>query len=201
MADGFHGADVVQLKQLASAMDAAGNTLQSQLIGLDCTVSVTPWPGPDADRFRQAWLTSHSRLLREAVAFLQQASMELTRNAEEQELAGFAGGGSLPASAISIPGLPLGEFPTPKPGDIESKSAAEIKDWWESLSTDQRQAFMREYPVETGNTNGIPFNDRVEANKINAQNRNDWLQGTRSGTAVQPTHNGCRLSWPFLGRA
>lgn len=176
MADGFYGADVVQLRMLASAMDAAGNRLQSQLIGLDSTVSVTPWPGPDADKFRQGWHGSHSRLLRDAAAFLQNASKELSRNAEEQELASLAEGGSLPSSGISVPGLPLGEFPTPTPDDIEGKSAADIKDWWEALSPDQRQAFIREYPVEAGNTNGIPFNDRVDANKINTQNRIDWLK-------------------------
>jgi hypothetical protein len=151
-------------------MRSAGNNLQAQLGNFNSGVAGTPWPGPDAARFRQDWKSSHSVALREAVHFLQQAAADLSRNAGEQEAASSAGGHGDPSGTAGVaPGTP------PRPADLSGKSPAQIQEWWSGLTPDQQQAFIRDYPAEAGNTNGIPFEARVEANRANARARIDWL--------------------------
>lgn len=169
MSDGFHGADVAQLRHLATAMRSAGTTLQMQLSNFNSGVASTRWPGPDAEHFRQDWKSGHSRVLRDAVAFLNSAAAELSRNANEQDAASSA---DSHGSASNQSGVFAG---TPRPADLHGKSAAQVQNWWSGLSADQQRAFIRDYPAEAGNTNGIPFDARVEANRANAQDRIDWL--------------------------
>ena len=140
-----------------------------QLSNFNSGVASTRWPGPDAEHFRQDWKSGHSRVLRDAVAFLNSAAAELSRNANEQDAASSAD--SL-GSASSLSGTSAG---APRPADLNGKSAAQIQAWWSGLTADQRQSFIRDYPAEAGNTNGIPFDARVEANRANAQDRIDWL--------------------------
>ncbi|MFB8367778.1 WXG100 family type VII secretion target [Pseudarthrobacter sp. NPDC055928] len=176
MSNGFTGADVAQLRQLAAAMHGAGNRLQLQLGTFNTRVNGTLWPGPDAEQFRHDWKTSHTLVLREAVLFLHQSADELTRNADEQEAASLPGGsGPSTGPAGSSNGTSEYTSGPVRPDVLMGKSAAQIKDWWSGLTAGQKQAFIRDYPVEAGNTNGIPFDARVEANRINAQNRIDWL--------------------------
>jgi hypothetical protein len=169
VSDGFHGADVAQLRHLATAMRSAGTTLQLQLSNFSSGVASTRWPGPDAEHFRQDWKSGYSRVLRDAVAFLNSAAAELSRNANEQDAASSADSFG---SASSLSGASAG---APRPADLDGKSAAQIQAWWSGLTADQRQSFIRDYPAEAGNTNGIPFDARVEANRANAQDRIDWL--------------------------
>ncbi len=170
MSDGFHGADVAQLRQLAGAMRSAGTTLQTQLSTFNAGVAAAQWPGPDAELFRHDWKTSHSRVLRDAVVFLNNAAAELSRNAKEQNAASLAVGE--PVFPPNSAGVHVWK---PGPLDLQGKSAGQIKDWWAGLTERERQDFIRDYPAQAGNTNGIPFDARVEANRINAQNRIDWL--------------------------
>jgi hypothetical protein len=171
LSGGFHGADVEQLRQLASTMRAAGRKLEGQRLALNAGVAGTPWPGPDAEAFRQEWRTGHSRSLAAVVTLLHQAAEDLLRQADEQQLASVAGG----ASAISfLSGVE--RLPDPRPEDLEGKSAAEVRTWWLGLSGGQQEAFMRNHPQLAGNTNGIPFDARIEANRHNAQERIDWLR-------------------------
>ncbi|RAX46970.1 hypothetical protein DQ354_01830 [Arthrobacter sp. AQ5-06] len=170
MSDGFYGADVAQLRHLATAMRSAGTTLQMQLSNFSSGIASTRWPGPDAEYFRQDWKSGHSRVLRDAVSFLNSAAAELSRNANEQDAASSAVRG--PVFPPSSAGVYVWK---PDPLDLQGKSAAQIKNWWAGLTERERQHFIRDHPVEAGNTNGIPFDTRVEANRINAQNRIDWL--------------------------
>lgn len=157
-------------------MSAAGNKLHVQLAGFNAGVSGTPWPGPDAERFRHDWSNSHSRALLAAAVFLQQAARDVVRNADEQDAASSSGGilgrGGPPAGAGQPPPAPPR---VPTPADIAGESAADVRAWWLALSAGQRREFIQEYPGQAGNTNGVPFVDRIEANKANAQNRIDWL--------------------------
>ena len=138
MSGGFYGADVEQLRQLASTMRAAGRKLEGQRLALNAGVAGTPWPGPDAEAFRQEWRTGHSRSLGAAVILLQQAAEDLLRQADEQQSASAAGGGS------AMPVLPgVERLPEPRPEDLEGKSAAEVRAWWLGLSSGQQQAFIR----------------------------------------------------------
>lgn len=176
MAEQFSGADVAQLRVLASAMSSAGNRLHAQLAGFNAGVAGTPWPGPDAERFRRDWRSSHSRSLLAAAAFLQQAARDLARNADEQDTASSAGGAAGGGARSGGAGTPAAAPATrPATADIAGKPAADVRAWWQALSPDQRREFIQEHPGQAGNTNGIPFADRIEANKANAQNRIDWL--------------------------
>jgi len=141
-------------------------------------VSGTRWPGPDAERFRGDWSSSHSRSLSAAASFLDAAAESVLRHAAEQEQASFGSTGSpaLPANAPKPGGTSNQSAGIPSPDDIKGKPAAEVRDWWLGLTAAQQEAFVRSHPAAAGNTNGIPFETRIEANRANAQSRIDWLQ-------------------------
>lgn len=153
----------------------------AQLGSLGPGVAQTSWPGPDADRFRQEWESGHSRALRQAAAFLAAAAEELLRNAAEQEQASQAGGanqaGGARAAGTAAVGLSVAT-PVPQPTDLQGKTPAQLRSWWDGLTAEQRTAFIAQHPNLAGNTNGIPFEDRVRANAINAQHRIDWLRNS-----------------------
>ena len=172
MADGFQGADPAQLRLLGVQMGSSGRLLLAQLSSLGTGVAHTPWPGPDAERFRQDWQSGHSRALRQAAAFLAAAAEELLRNAAEQEQASQGGGAG--AAGTSAVGLPAA-VTVPQPADLGGKTPAQIRDWWAGLTEGQRTAFIADHPDVAGNTNGIPFEDRISANAINARHRLDAL--------------------------
>ena len=178
MAVGFQGADPAQLRRLGAQMGSSGRMLLAQLGSLGAGVAQAPWPGPDADRFRHDWQSSHSRALRQAAAFLAAAAEELVRNAAEQEQASQAGG-----AGTAVGGHP-GTLATAQPADLEGKTPAQVRSWWDGLSAEQRTAFIARHPILAGNTNGIPFDDRVRANAINAQHRIDNL-----GSHPEPRFN------------
>ncbi|MGI5326688.1 alpha/beta hydrolase [Actinomadura nitritigenes] len=61
-----------------------------------------------------------------------------------------------------------------KPGDIPpkgKKTPAEIAQWWRSLPEEQRHLLMNAYPSKIGWLNGIPSEDRDEANRTDLQSR------------------------------
>ncbi|WP_344272686.1 alpha/beta hydrolase [Actinomadura napierensis] len=61
-----------------------------------------------------------------------------------------------------------------KPDDIPpkgKKTPAEIAQWWRSLPEEQRHLLMNAYPSKIGWLNGIPSEDRDEANRTDLQSR------------------------------
>ncbi|TLM85512.1 hypothetical protein FDW83_03790 [Pseudarthrobacter sp. NamE2] len=54
------------------------------------------------------------------------------------------------------------------------------------LSAAQQEAFIRDHPRLAGNTNGIPFEARIEANRLNAQARVDWLRTSDPEPVMNP---------------
>ncbi|WP_407709757.1 hypothetical protein ACJJV6_01435 [Arthrobacter nitrophenolicus] len=178
----FYGADVAQLRQLASSLRSAGRNLDGQRQALSAGVAGTRWPGPDAQRFRQAWDANHSRSLSAAVSFLDVAAKAILRHAEEQEAA---------SSAAATPGSLSRQHPPsrggrPHPADVAGRTPEEIRTWWLGLTGAQQQDFIREHPGFAGNTNGIPFGARIEANRINAQARIDWLRTSDPEPQLNP---------------
>ncbi|MFJ3956643.1 hypothetical protein [Arthrobacter sp. NPDC090010] len=184
MAGVFYGADVQELRKLATKVKTSGKTLESQARTLSSAVASVSWPGPDGKRFRQQWDTEHSHTMNRAARFLAAAAQALQRHADEQEQASAASGGGTGGVNASVPSA--GGQGTPGIGDLDGKSAAEIQKWWNGLSEAQQQDFIRQHPVEAGNTNGIPFDARVEANRINAQNRIDWLKNHDPEPKINP---------------
>lgn len=184
---GLYGADIAELRQLASRMRSAGLKLEGQRHTFSARIAGAPWHGPDGDRFRQDWDTDHSRTLGAAALFLKQAAEELVRQANEQETASAGSGGS-----IARGGLAGVQASVPGPGDVRGKSAAEVRTWWLGLTASQQQAFVQNHPDVAGNTNGIPFSVRTEANRANAQSRIDWL----TNHDPQPAFNPLMLVYP-----
>lgn len=84
----------------------------------------------------------------------------------------------------SLPGAV--RSPDPRAEDLSGRSAAEVRTWWLGLDSHQQQAFIRNHPELAGNTNGIPFDARIEANRINAQSRIDWLQNNDPEPRLNP---------------
>jgi hypothetical protein len=132
MSNGFNGADVGQLRDLAKAMQMASRNLQAQLNTFNAGVAGAQWPGPDAVRFRADWKSSHSPALRHAVLFLHQAATDLARNANEQESASSAVTGF--ASGAPAKGVGASAGTQPRPADLTGKTPAQIQQWWAGLT-------------------------------------------------------------------
>lgn len=93
--DGFIGADLADLRDFAKTMDKASHALLQQAQTLSSVVNQDRgWKGPDAERFRHAWNTSHRPTLAATARSLQNVSDLLRRNAEEQEKASSVAGGA-----------------------------------------------------------------------------------------------------------
>lgn len=55
------------------------------------------------------------------------------------------------------------------PTALEGMTPAQVNAWWNRLSKQQQDDFVARNPQAAGNTNGIPFANRVEANRLNAE--------------------------------
>lgn len=51
--------------------------------------------------------------------------------------------------------------------NVIGKSAADVHMWWETLSPEQQEWILADYPELVGGANGIPAADRDQANRIN----------------------------------
>ncbi|HEY5858410.1 MAG TPA: hypothetical protein VIW24_31420 [Aldersonia sp.] len=98
--NGVVGADVAELRDLATALDQAGE--RPAAIHGDLTRRTDAsryWLEPDAARFRERWRSSDALRLRGVAAALSEQADRLRRNADEQERASAADGeGSSAAS-------------------------------------------------------------------------------------------------------
>ncbi len=78
------GADPDALDHLARALATTSGDLAATRKRLDRPVHSTPWNGRDADRFRRNWDQQYGRAIADAAAFLEEASGELHKQAEQQ---------------------------------------------------------------------------------------------------------------------
>lgn len=96
MAAGMYGADVEQLRSLAKKFEASGASLLTAIKALDYHVNSTDaWHGPDAERFRSDWNGRDKIAVTRSAEALREGASALVRNAEEQQGASAAAGGSL----------------------------------------------------------------------------------------------------------
>lgn len=163
MAGQFIGADVAGLRRLAARVAASGKQLELRSVSLNSSVNAVAWPGPDGASFRQLWISDHLRALRQAAAFLHDASKVLAQNAEQQEAASMAGGGF----GVGGTGV-LGPGNVPVPSALQNRTPEGVRAWWGKLSNEQQRSLIEQQPALIGNMNGIPFGIRVEANRANA---------------------------------
>ncbi len=95
------GADPIQLRELARSMSTSREQLDSAARDLHSALSRARWHGPDSDRFRQRWATNLRPTLRSAGAGLADAASLLAAQANEQETASAADGGTTTGSPSS----------------------------------------------------------------------------------------------------
>jgi uncharacterized protein YukE len=173
----FYGADVAQLRIMATQAGSSATTLAGLHRRLTAELAVsTHWQGNDARAFRSDWAGAHSRSLIQAVHLLESVQRELTANADQQERASGAAGG--PGTA------PVVAAPTPKlatPAALAAMSPGQVHDWWNGLGAGQQAEFARLYPFAAGNTDGLPVAARIEANRLAAGTRLAMLEQNGKG--------------------
>lgn len=91
----MYGADVDELRGLASQFNSAGQAIDIKALQLNMMLATTPWKGRDANAFRSEWNSQHRRQLQQVKQALVDAARDLQRNADEQEGASKAVGGGL----------------------------------------------------------------------------------------------------------
>ncbi|MET4160033.1 hypothetical protein [Agromyces sp. PvR057] len=96
----MYGADVANLRALASRFDQAADRLDSSRGMLSSQIRVNAWVGPAATKFRMEWDNDRSRQVAAAAAALREAGRRLRSNADEQEAASAVGGGATGGGAV-----------------------------------------------------------------------------------------------------
>ncbi|MET4096062.1 hypothetical protein [Arthrobacter sp. UYCu712] len=81
------GADIAQLKNLGTKLQAGSSEIDKQKSTLTKVLESTDWKGPDADKFRSEWNGQHATALARVSQALQEAGKQACRNATEQESA------------------------------------------------------------------------------------------------------------------
>lgn len=170
MTGGMYGADVAQLRTTAGDFDRTAQELDAIRTLLSSSVSRAPWRGTDAEQFRGEWNGGHARALTLAAQRLHDAATALRRNADAQEHTSAADGGALSGSGAGA-GAGGGSGATAPASPPTSGGADAVRDWWEGLTDAQRDALIAADPSRWGNLDGIPLDDRVEANRLTAEDR------------------------------
>jgi hypothetical protein len=101
----FYGADVEQLRALATALDRSSADIDSVRSRIDGMIGSSPWRGPDADRFRDEWRERDAADLRRASEALSTQARRARDNARDQEQASGSDSGA-PQTLLAVPTLP-----------------------------------------------------------------------------------------------
>ena len=181
----MHGADIAQLRSLAAQFDRAADQLETCRMAVGGSVRSSPWQGADAVRFRADWDSAHAGRIAAAASLLRTGAQGLRNNADQQEQAsavdaGAGGGQGAPGSAST------GGKPTVPPAGT---SPEEVRDWWDSLTEEQRRQLIAKDPVTIGNLNGVPLEDRAAANQLTAQNRLGEIDDELAALGDKPQPN------------
>ncbi|WP_104139347.1 WXG100 family type VII secretion target [Arthrobacter sp. ZGTC131] len=81
----FWGADTDQLKTLSTKLQQGSAEIEKQKSALSSALIGTEWKGPDADRFRSDWESQHAANLAKIAQALEEASRQVSQNAQQQE--------------------------------------------------------------------------------------------------------------------
>lgn len=181
MAGSFYGADVAQLRTLASQAGSSALKLGGLHRRLASELAAPGrWQGNDAKAFRTDWETSHSRAMIRAVQLLEKMQRELTANADQQESASGAGGGPSASPGVAAPEAGLAT-----PATLEAMTPRQVLEWWNGLSASQQAEFARLHPFAAGNTDGLPVAARIEANRLAAETRLAMLEQDGKGSSEE----------------
>ncbi len=140
------GADIDDLRALATRLAQAADRLQHSSRGLSSAIANTPiWRGNDADRFRSEWHGSSILVLNAAVDTLRSAADTLRRNADQQEQASASSGGDTRSSAGTGAGSQGNDF---------SKAPNATNDLWTNLKSYEHIKDSSGYHVQKIEDNG-----------------------------------------------
>lgn len=81
----MYGADIEQLRILATTFEDKSNQLSSAVQVIAGSVDQIPWFGPSGEMFREEWEVGHAPGLRDAASSLLSAAEALVRNADAQD--------------------------------------------------------------------------------------------------------------------
>jgi uncharacterized protein YukE len=81
------GQDIEQVQQLSVQLNSKADEIQNVISALSSAVSSVQWMGPDAERFKSEWQSTHVSQLRQVVEALRTASQNARKNAQEQQTA------------------------------------------------------------------------------------------------------------------
>lgn len=79
------GADIAQLKALGTKLQSGSSEIEKQKSALTKALESTDWKGPDADKFRSEWHSTHAAQLAKIAQALEEAGRQASRNAQQQE--------------------------------------------------------------------------------------------------------------------
>lgn len=157
----MYGADVAQLRLLAAQFDRSADQLERGRLAVGNAIRISAWIGPFATTFRVNWDSEHSLRIATAARMLRENAGRARANADEQERASAVDGGLIAGrSGAGSSALPP-----------EGSSAEEVRAWWDSLSEEQQRRLIENDPRLLGNLNGVPLEDRAEANRLTAADR------------------------------
>jgi hypothetical protein len=165
-----------QLDSVATQVDATAENSRRRLIAASATAIIVPLP----------WVRSAAA----GAAVLSWASMEISKNAANdirsatasaQELLGRLGvniSEQIDASSATegyLDGLmsrsraeDLYRRAMNDPSVLADLSPMQVSGWWDRLSKAEQDAFISAHHWVAGNTNGIPFERRIQANQLSA---------------------------------
>jgi len=155
-----YGANPQELQSLGSALDDEASALGDVWRTLTFHIDRAPWTGGDADRFRGAWRGPKRPRFNAATVVLRTAAESLRQNALGQERASGLDATSHEVGGYDGPQADAGMLPP------EGASVEDVEAWWAGLSDDDRSRWTRENPSTIGNRDGIPLEDRFEANRL-----------------------------------
>jgi uncharacterized protein YukE len=146
------GADVAQLRALATAVRDNAQTLETARAQVDALMDDVDWFGPSGEKFRAEWSSVHRANMSAAIDTLTQTGDTLDRNADSQERtsedAGIAGGGgtgptggpAVTTATGAAGGSPAQVATTPLDPDEYLDLSATERDAWLDTATDQEVA-------------------------------------------------------------
>ncbi|MFJ3406607.1 WXG100 family type VII secretion target [Promicromonospora sp. NPDC090134] len=152
------GADVAQLRTLATTMRDRTQALETTRTLVDSLIGDLDWYGPSGQQFRAEWSETHRGNLSAAIDSLVQAGNALDRNADDQDRtsadAGLAGGAGVAAGATGTSGAGGGTtatsaqapaappVPTLSPDQYLDLSQGERTEWLATASDEQIAALL-----------------------------------------------------------
>lgn len=165
--NGFVGADVDQLIALARRVELQSQKFSEIAASSSVALMVAEWTGADIDRIRNEWSRQSKPSMQRMAGNLAALAIELRKQAEQQRSTSTAGG----RRPLSAADQRIYDAALKDPNSLSSLSREDVAAFWAALSPEQQKALMERDSVLVGNLSGVPFEDRIESNRLTAKQR------------------------------